>query len=900
MPDKIKDRGASLWISASAGTGKTKSLVERILALLLNGVKPSKILCLTYTNAAAAEMLARLANFCRQWKQMSRDDLVRELKSVGFDESHAESARSLHEKSLNSEWVYIQTIHSFCLGMLKRFPLETGLLPGVKLCDNYQRKQMLDEAIGSVLLQEKHQAHWETIADHTMDVRDLLADNNITKIQHFTAKIQDFATLYGDFFNLDHGYNSLTNEALNEKLFWEIFDGHHRAIFAELAETLALGAPTDIKKAEILRTNSTNPSEKFVEAFLLKNTNKIYDKLCTRAIVGAGFQERMQEIALKAQKFQNMRKKHVAAQANEAFFSVAGEIIRKFTELKSINHCLDFNDVITIATTLLDDMDWVIYKIDGNVDHILIDEAQDTSPEQWEIIRKISDEFFANYQPNRTLCVVGDEKQSIYSFQGADIKLFSKMHAYFKTRSTVCGQKFYDVSLNESYRTTGRILSFVDDIFAETFPSLKHISRRDANSGVVEVVDLFENDQREEIAFWETDNSTKLSAGRKLSIYVAEFIKNAIDGHILVESKQRAARASDFLILFQRRDVETMENITAALKDVGIRATGIDKVLLRDQLIVEDLIAFAEFAVFPRDDLMCACCLKSPLVSMTEDDLMRCCLDRKEKKLWNYLQNNEELWRKYSLNKLKDYIDRAFQLSSYDFFMNALMDGAEEKFMRRLGAECLDVLHEFLDVVMRYEKENPPSLPSFLHWFKSFEHEIKRESFSDENSVRLMTVHASKGLQSPFVLIADSHFFQTKGEKFLETEEGVLLWNFGNDARIENIAQLHANNLMDNLGESRRLLYVALTRAEDVVCVLGQKQNTAPSDKCWHNFVQSGMDKNKFMRKNAFGAQLMRFGDYAQIAEKDHPKENEPAESLEIPSWFYEKLPLDTPSNQED
>ncbi|MDR2068022.1 MAG: UvrD-helicase domain-containing protein [Holosporaceae bacterium] len=869
MENEIKDSTASLWISASAGTGKTKSLVERILALLLNGIKASKILCLTYTNAAAAEMLARLSNFCRQWSQAPHEDLASELRDMGFDESYVKSARSLHEKSLRSEWVCVQTIHSFCLGILRRFPLETGLLPGIKVCDNYQREQMLNAAIESVLVHEKYRAHWETIAAYVTDIKSLLADENIAKIQRFMAKIQDFSSLYGDFFNLDQGYHELSNQELNQKLFLEIFDNRHRYAFAELAKTLFLGGATDIKKAEILRANSVNPTEKFIDAFLVKNTDKIYDKLCTQAIAGAGFRERMEEIAAKARQFYVAKKNYDAAKANAAFFSVTSEIIQKFTELKSLNHCLDFNDVIAITTTLLDDMDWVLYKIDGNVDHIMVDEAQDVSPEQWEIIRKISDEFFANYRPNRTLCVVGDAKQSIYSFQGADVKLFDKMRVYFKNRSTICGQKFHEILLNESYRTTGGILSFVDDVFADTFPGLKHLSRRDAGSGVVEVVDLFEDDQQEEAAFWEMDNLEKQSAGKKLSLYVAKFIKNAIDERIFVESKQRAAKASDFLILFQRRDVDTMENITSALGEAGIRATGVDKALLKDQLIVEDLIVFAEFAVFPRDDLKCARCLKSPLVGMTEEDLMRCCLDRQEEKLWNYLKRNEELYSKYSLDKLQKYVDSAFQLSVYDFFMNALMDGAEEKFIRRLGAECLNVLHEFLDIAMRYEKENSPSLPSFLHWFRSFEHEIKRESFAEEDAARLMTVHASKGLQAPFVFIADAHFFQTSGEKILETEEGILLWNFGSDARTEKIARLYENSLANDLEESRRLLYVALTRAEDVVCILGQKRGNRLSNKHWYNFLQAGLDANRFTRTSAFGTQLLRLGAYSRAAEKN-------------------------------
>jgi ATP-dependent helicase/nuclease subunit A len=334
----------------------------------------------------------------------------------------------------------------------------------------------------------------------------------------------------------------------------------------------------------------------------------------------------------------------------------------------------------------------------------------------------------------------------------------------------------------------------------------------------VKVVDLFEDDEQR-------------SAAEKLSLHIANLIGDAIKTGVFVESRNRIAEASDFLILFQRRNVNTMTRIIAALKEKNIPVTGIDKISLNDELIVEDLIALAEFAVFPLDDLTCACVLKSPFVDITEDDLMKICLARKNRHLWAYAKEN------LHLEKLQNYVNQSTQLSAYDFFMFVLQDGIKEKFISRLGERCLDILNEFLALVMDYEKKNNPSVPSFLKWFRSFDHKIKRESFANKNAVRLMTAHASKGLQSPFVVLADAHFVNNRGNAILKTTEEILLWNFSSEVQPPEIAQLSAAERLERLDESYRLLYVAMTRAEDFLYILGEKHKNSPNEKCWHSFV---------------------------------------------------------------
>jgi ATP-dependent helicase/nuclease subunit A len=364
-----------------------------------------------------------------------------------------------------------------------------------------------------------------------------------------------------------------------------------------------------------------------------------------------------------------------------------------------------------------------------------------------------------------------------------------------------------------------------------------------------------------------------------LAQYIADFIRNAIADNVFVESKNRSARASDFLILFQRRDIESMKDVVNAMKNVGVPVAGIDKVLLKDELIVEDLIVFAEFSLFPLDDLACARVLKSPIVGMHENDLMRACLDRKDEHLWDFLLKNNALCESYSLRELQKFIEKAYDISVYDFFMFALTSGIKEKFVCRLGEKCLDVLYEFLDVATTYEGGNTSSLHSFLQWFRSFEHEIKRESFSNEDSVRLMTAHASKGLQSPFVILADANFFRVHDDKLLQSEDGILVWDFSSDSRSSSIEKLRRKYEDFHMNESRRLLYVAMTRAEDFLYILGEKQNKKIHDDCWYNFIKTNASYDDIgVIESSTNSSIENICDV--IANPD-----------ELPSWFGEKLP---------
>lgn len=899
MLDEIRDVQASVWISASAGTGKTKSLIDRILALLLSGVAPRKILCLTYTKAAATEMLTRLGALVRRFSEMEYEDLRRELRKMEFEDGegttkpgewYAKRARKLYQKSLiSSEWVQIKTIHSFCFGILQKFPLETGLMPGASICSDRERNQLLEEAVEAVIFRDDCRKFSKTVARCTPDISDSFEMFNM-KLRKFFAKFDNFEEIYTELFGVkwndsesdDSGSGDTAK--LDEKLINEVFGGNARGFFMSLAESLSGSKKSESQLKEILLNNVEKPSADFLNAFFTKEGK-----------LRSGLSEKMQEGLVKAQEFLRKKVKYESIQANIAFFSLVRKILDEFDERKRTKHYIDYDDIIIMTSSLLNNIDWVMFKIDNSIDHVLIDEAQDTSPEQWEIICKITDEFFNNFGSERTVFVVGDEKQSIYSFQGADVKVFQKMHELFEARSKACGQRFHNVQLNKSYRTTGNILRFVDEVFEGTYMRTQHSTNRAEDAGEVYVAELFEGGEEENIeteSDEEKDTNERKSADEKLARHLAEFIKGTIDSGRIVEARGRPAKPEDFMILFQRRDTEAMQAIARALEDRGVPVSGMDRLLLKDEVIVEDLITLAKFAVFPLDDLLCARVLKSPVVGIGEDELMCLCLERGDKGLWEYCLENEKLYDKHDVNavekdgtnevneadtedsseklkELKDLMNQGLQTSAYVFFTKVLTKKMKEGFAERLGEISMDPLGDFMDVVEKYESENTASLQSFLEWFDDFGEkiEIKRDAFASPGCVRIMTVHASKGLQAPFVLLADTHFYNAQSGKILATnKDGILVWGAAVGAGIGIKVGAGTNNsgcyIPDvyveakesakaaSEEESLRELYVALTRAEDYVGIFGRRRKDGKQvcEKCWYRKIRNVTEIKKRSR----------------------------------------------------
>ena len=870
MLDEVKDARASLWISASAGTGKTKNLIDRILALLLNGAEPSHILCLTYTKAAAGEMLDRLSRYLNHWQQLSDSEVINELIEMGFSEKYLPRVRELYEKSLENNWVNIRTIHSFGMNLLKKFPLETGLYPGAKLCDDNQKKQMLEDSFNYVLNQREFHADLKNIAQYTSSILDLIKDNTIIKVRKFFDEHRDYESIRKFFvieFEIDEDLLDLDQEKALQKIKSKIFGENFQNHFMKLADLLSFGSKTDQDKANYLKKSSKFGGDDFISAVLTKELTPAKN-LCTKKIETARLKSDLLDLQNKTLTYLNEKRKLIATKINISFFVVLNAIINKFIEHKIDQHLVDYDDVIISTLELLkNNLSWVLYKIDRNINHILVDEAQDTSPEQWEIIRRLTSEFFAHEYSEKTIFVVGDEKQSIYSFQGANVELFEKMHKKFQTDSINCKQKFFDIELNKSYRSDGNILKFVDKVFESDFENIKHDTVKNSSAGVVEIVDLFEK----------SDNDSE----NELAKYIADFIDNSIKNHVAVKDGSRAARPEDFLILFRHRKIEIMNLICDELKKKNIPVSGVDRVLLKDETIVEDLISLAEFKNFPFNELVCACVLKSPIVGMSEEDLMQICLAREDKNLWTYILEREDICEKYPIGDLRKYLD--LDLSVADFFHFVLVDGLREKFLNRLGEKCLTALDEFLAVCENYQKQYSPNLCNFLRWFEKNDQTIKKDFVDTGGEVRIMTVHASKGLQAPFVILADAHFEPKASNSIIATEDGKIFWNFDRKMSTENISEIINQSEKYREAEALRLLYVALTRAESYLCILGENSARGIGKNCWYRKLKNCAED--FSQEE----RCLKLGTYPTVSESYEEKISK--HKIEIPDWYYQKLP---------
>lgn len=587
---------------------------------------------------------------------------------------------------------------------------------------------------------------------------------------------------------------------------------------------------------------------------------------------------------------------------------------------------LDFDDMILkVRDFLAEDRGgipnarWVQYKLDQGIDHILVDEAQDTNPEQWEILQNLTQEFFAGDGASdvlRTFFAVGDEKQSIYSFQRASPEKFSQMRGCFRQRVEAVRQVWDDVDMNISFRSTRAVLRAVDAVFETPEmrrglgdKAIEHEAWRRGQAGLVELWPLFEPDEKDKsVSLWEPplDVQISQSGSVKLAAHMAQTIKGWI-GHEMLPSHGRSVQAGDIMILLRRRNAFAQQ-LSRALKTLGVPVGGLDRMALGEQLAVQDLLAAARFALLPEDDLSLACFLKSPLVGLDEDGLYRLAAGR-EGSLWAACAKGlpQDLYA-----YLQTCLRRASSASVYEFFSGLLQDicpgdavSGWRAFVRRLGTDVEDVLDEFLNSALDFEQRTALSLQHFIYAQERKESEIKREMDEAGGHVRIMTVHGSKGLQAPIVFLPDTVAMgggaNNAGRRFLWPHQtGVDFMMFAprkeEECRYYEKARAVLEAREDD--ESRRLLYVAMTRAEDRLYVAGYKGKNNPPEGCWYNLVRAGLQRLDGLEERDGGA--LRY-EIAQLPSHD-PDRRIQAEACvkavgDLPGWVYERVHVETASS---
>ncbi|MDF1687447.1 MAG: double-strand break repair helicase AddA [Parvibaculaceae bacterium] len=876
---------ASAWVSANAGSGKTYVLIQRISRLLLAGTQPNRILCLTYTKAAAAEMSARLYKQLGDWAVMDEEPLRAALTSL---EGHpptsqqVRAARLLFARAIETPGgLKIQTIHAFCEQILGRFPLEAGVSTHFQILDERSAAELLAEARSELLAE--FGAHAQegaplTPAEQALDY--IIAQSGEFGLGALMDAILTRRSRYQYVLNETSAEDALNG--LREKLGVHpgeteehMYAQAHAATpqkDLENAITLLSGSgANDQKQAERLRAY-INPQDlkaafdMYASAFVT-TTGEDRKSLVTKKLTTAHphlldvLEDERERLRGVANRLRAMKLYTAAAHA----LHIAEALILRFSELKARHAFLDYDDLIEKTRKLIENpamSAWVRFKLDGGIDHILVDEAQDTSPDQWVIIKSLAEEFFAGdgaHEGIRTVFAVGDEKQSIYSFQGADPAQFDAAKQHFAARVEAAKLAWHPVELLLSFRSATHVLKTVDDTFASPDArrglsaqgiAPKHLAKRDDMPGLVEVWETEKPEDAADDNPWDVplDFTGPSHPTARLAARIADRIKEWMDTGEPIYENGPAITPGDVMILVRRRNA-LVEDLIRALKKRAIPVAGADRMVLTEQIAVMDLLALARFALLPEDDLTLATVLKSPLLRWSEEQLFDLAYQRGHHTLWHSIlqqeRNAPHIAQAFAF--LSHVRAKADRVRPYEFFADILIaEQGREKLLAQLGPDAADPMDELLQLALEFERAHPASLQGFLHWLDSAEVQIKREHDQGRNEVRVMTVHGSKGLEAPIVFLPDTCTLPTASglqAKLYDLDAPELppLW-VGAKKHDDANASAARQRIADRGEEEyRRLLYVAMTRAEDRLYITGYENSRGMPDGCWYDLAATAI-----------------------------------------------------------
>ncbi|WP_416899696.1 MAG: double-strand break repair helicase AddA [Minwuia sp.] len=884
---------SSAWVSANAGSGKTRVLTDRVIRLMLAGAEPAQILSITFTKAAAAEMSNRLFERLSGWATSSDEELRGHLVELAGAETGGayplDAARRLFARALETPGgLKIQTIHAFAESVLGRFPIEAGLSPEFGVMDDAAAAELLDDIkrrlIAGAQVPPEVAAAIDRLLDEMADASfDELLARTIMSRRLIRTALENHGGVQGTTVAL-RGHFGLSPDATLDRVREEgaAFGAWDEVGLRRVVRALReAGNKTALEKADgidaWLMSDDAGRLESlddYMRLFLkqdggpLKPTT-IYGKGAEKADPGGmavveAEQERVVELA------DRMRAASLCDRTAD-LLTVSEVLLRDYRAAKRRLSLLDFDDQIETTLELLESSAaWVHYKLDQGVDHILIDEAQDTSPEQWRIAELLSGEFFAGEgarEKLRTVFAVGDEKQSIYSFQGADPEGFDRMRQHFRGQAGDIGSGFRDLRLELSFRSAPAILQAVDAVFAgpagagltASGTAVAHEARREQARGLVEIWPMEEPVTLEEPDRWRAPMDTEGAASprRRLAQRIARHIRGLIDRGETVDGddgKPRRIKPGDIMILVRRRDA-LVEEIARALKapEIRVPVAGSDRMKLASQIAVLDLMALGEFLLLPEDDLTLAAVLKSPFYNLTDDDLFELAHGRDSGvRLWRALRDRADerpAWRA-AVDELTELMAAADQVTPFALYSDLLSArGGRRRLYARLGADQIDPLDEFLNAALADERDHPPSLQGFLFRMRRSEAEIKRDMEQTRDAVRIMTVHGAKGLEAPVVILPDTARPprpSSGGIRRLPSLDGPALPAIGlsKQASPDRLAQQAEADEAAMLAEYNRLLYVAMTRAKDrlYVCGFYNSDRVKPSDLGWYRLVETALE----------------------------------------------------------
>ena len=943
------DPTASAWVSANAGAGKTHVLKQRVLRILLAGTSPDRILCLTYTKAAAAEMASRVFKELSTWATTDDDKLHAALAAVLArpptpDETLA--ARALFARAIETPGgLKVQTIHAFCERLLQRFPLEAGVPPGFTILDDAQTARLIragtdavltaasndprsrigraladvvgfaaGDAFDDILRSALHKRDWLIAAARLIDApadeegtND--PDDELSQVYRRALGVRDGVTRE----NITHDMAHVLDDAMLRHAA-TVLSASSKKTDQTLGAGLsaAAAATTDAQRASILEP-----------VFLTKEGEPRSDKQFVTKDVRASHPEIAASLPRARDRFAELRGElnaMRAAEASTALARLASGVMQHYTDAKHARAAMDFDDLIVRTANLLSNADaagWVLHKLDGGLDHILVDEAQDTSPRQWEVIEALAQEFFpvmGGQSTPRTIFAVGDEKQSIYSFQGAEPRMFAQTGHRFTRAAEAARLTLRKVPLTLSFRTVEPLLAAVDRVLADPArtpgltsgdAAIRHVARRIGQAGCLEIWDTEKPQEAEDSVPWlPLGEAPKASPVVRLAERIASTIRHWIDTGERLPSENRAVREGDILILLRRRN-PFAGPMVAALKAKDIAVAGADRLALTEQIAVQDLMVLGDFLTLPEDDLALATVLKSPLFGLDDDHLLQIAANRKGATLWSRLLSaaRNDLLLAPHADKLKRWRGIADQSPPFEFYAHVLdREHGRRQLIERLGPESIETITEFLNLAIEFDASETPSLTGFLQWLRSDTREIKRDMEHGRNEVRILTVHGAKGLEAPIVFLPDtcsgptgnqrSKLYELRPQGLPRSMPAPIVWPVKGTSAVEAIADAKTHSAAAEREEANRLLYVAMTRARDRLYVTGWEGRKQRPANCWYDIIAHGLGDALEKHDDPRHGQVRRLA-VPQTASPGEPEQlsDGAGVAIEPPAWARSPAP---------
>ena len=884
---RASDPAASAFVSANAGSGKTHVLVQRVIRLLLAGVPPEKILCLTFTKAAAANMAERVFTTLGHWVTLDDDALDAAIRDVGITHPTVplrKSARELFASALETPGgLKVQTIHALCTRLLQQFPFEANVPARFAVLDDRDQTEMMERASLAVMLDASRTpdsaigrallAAMANAADVTF--KDVVREACLSR-DHFMAWTDAAGSAEAAVAQVSALLGVTANESI-EDIEREIVDGPNlpRSRWEEIAHALETGAKTERDNADRLRVAlpaaGAAQVDEYLDVFLTDTDRTPRKSVLTKNFLrdNPAIASRFDAEASRLGPLIEKRRAVTTRDRTEALLHIAIAVAANYRREKAERGLLDYDDLIdkTLALLASGASGWVHYKLDRGVDHVLIDEAQDTSPRQWDIITHIISEFTAGAGARdgvmRTVFAVGDEKQSIFSFQGAAPREFDARRWELKKKFEDAELRFESIPLTYSFRSGQAILKSVDHVFRDEaiYRSIHaekayplHEALPDAGPSQIDLWELSVADEKQDIEGWRApfDGVPLTSAEVKLSKRIQSEIRRLVAGVTMTGrlGNRRRLAYGDVLVLVRRRG-NLFDAVIQALKHAGVPVAGADRLKLTEHIAIIDLMNLADALLLPQDDLALAVALKSPLFNLTEDELFTLAWNRKGSLRDALTAQAAESGKFRGALERFAACERRFRTETPFAFYAWLLggDSGRARILRRLGHEANDALDEFLELALSYEKKAPASLQGFMAWLRAADTEVKRDMEISRDEVRVMTVHGAKGLEAPVVIMADTTTSpsDTQCLRLIHLPQGnggkVVVWAGRKADDPPCVADARNAMLEDTEHEYRRLLYVAMTRAADRLIVAGCMPGNRNSvrENSWYDLIKRGL-----------------------------------------------------------